>query len=136
MIGTSVSMDLERDDGDILHGPFIIKSGVSETITVDVGLRVTPERFSLSLDTAIPGTESGSGAIASPKAHFDADIIAKRSNFSGKIEVPSPTKPLKEFVEALDALAPAESFIEEPVPTDTGLTEDSGMMSEPPANIR
>ena len=97
----------------MLRGPLVIKSGDTETISVDIGLRATPERFSLSLDTMIPGTETESGSLDSPKAHFDADIVAKRSGFSGKIGAPSPTKPLREFVEALDALAPAGEFLEE-----------------------
>ena len=64
----------------MMQGPFILRSGDTEVFMADIGLRATPERFSLTLDTALPtdSSTSNSGSSA-PKAHFDADIIAKRS---------------------------------------------------------
>ena len=102
----------------MMKGPVILRSGNTEMFTADLGLRATPERFSLIVDTALPTDNSTSNTGSSvPKAHFDADIIAKRSGFSGKISAPTQTKPFKEFIDALDAIAPTESFQEDVAPT-------------------
>ena len=85
MIGTSIALDLEPTKDDLLQGPLVVKSGEDPSISADIGLRLTPERFSLAVDMVIPGTEAESGSTeATPKAHFDADIIAKRSDFLEK----------------------------------------------------
>lgn len=111
VIGNTLALDLEKGDDDMLHGPLVVKSGNTESFSADMGLRLTPERFSVTLDMAIPTGEPGTADA--PKAHFEADIIAKRSDFSGKIKVPSESKPFKEFIDAMSALAPTESFVEE-----------------------
>lgn len=111
VIGNTLALDLEKGNDDMIRGPIVVKSGNTESFKADMGLRVTPERFSLALDMAIPTGESGTADA--PKAHFEADIIAKRSDFSGKIKVPSDVKPFKEFIDAITALTPTESFVEE-----------------------
>lgn len=125
MIGTSIALDLEPTKDDLLQGPLVVKSGEDPSISADIGLRLTPERFSLAVDMVIPGTEAESGSTdTTPKAHFDADIIAKRSDFSGKVTAPSSSKSFREFIDALDALAPAEGFTETPVPS---VNDESGL---------
>lgn len=124
VIGNTLALDLEKGADDMLHGPLLVKSGNVESFNADIGLRLTPERFSLALDMAIP--TGGSGATDTPKAHFEADVIAKRSDFSGKINVPSETKPFKEFIDAMSALAPTNSFVEENSGSDTLLEMNSG----------
>lgn len=111
VIGNSLALDLEKGSDDMMHGPMVVKSGTEENFRADLGLRLTPERFSLVLDTAIPTTSTDGAEI--PKAHFESDIIAKRSDFSGKIKVPSDTKSFKEFIDAISALTPSTASFTE-----------------------
>ena len=48
-VGTTLSLDLDTKNGDMMQGPVILRSGNTEMFTADLGLRATPERFFLSL---------------------------------------------------------------------------------------
>lgn len=101
------AMDLDlTSSGEMVRGPFVLRVGEEEVMRAMVGIIAESERFRLSVD--VP-----QGTGSTDMIHGEFWFTMKQSQFSGKINAPSWTKPLSELLTELERIAP-EQFIEEP----------------------
>ena len=84
----------------MIRGPLQIEAGGSKVFDATLGLRLIPERVSVNLDIAAPGTSEMT-------THFESDITARTSSWNGSVEAPTNTKPFKSLMDELDAVVPA-----------------------------
>ncbi len=87
----------------------MVKSGDALIASADVALKATKEELSLILDVASPEDPK-------VKSHGEITISGRRSPWSGTISAPKDTKKFQEFADALSALAPVDSTMEENTP--------------------
>ncbi len=103
----TLALDLEKSgDENMLTGPLIVKSGTTEAMKAQVGLRATPERFSLKLDVA---DVSGSGGSL---GNLDIDILGKKRS-PGKVVTPSETISIQTILDEIGVLLPEEGSFQE-----------------------
>lgn len=103
----------------MLTGPLIVKSGESETVKAQVGLRATPERFSLKLDVA---DVSGSGGSL---GNLDIDILGKKRS-AEKVVLPSGAVSVQTILDEIEATYSQSSPFQEEVlsgMTQSGITQ-------------
>ncbi len=117
----TLALDLEKSGNEnMLTGPLIVKSGTTETMKAQVGLRATLERFSLKLDVA---DVSGSG---NSLGSFDMDILGKKRS-AGKVVTPSETTSIESIINEISSLYSADTspFQEDTISgiTESGITQ-------------
>ncbi len=115
-IGTNLTLDLEKSSqDDMLTGPLIVKSGETESMRANVGLRVMPKRFSLQLNVQ---DASSSGASL---GNIDLDIT-KNKNSPSTIEIPSPSTPMQSFIDEMNTVLSQSSPFQEDTSTGNDLS--------------
>jgi hypothetical protein len=99
----SVSTDLVEGTGGMVRGPIVVKSGEETLMSATLALAIAKERFAMILDVL----------SAEFPAHFDLDIMAKRTPSNKSVTAPQRTKAFSDLTREIEALTPVDAAFTE-----------------------